>query len=115
MIHSHREERKMTRKSCTIAFALLALVSAGAAFADTTCILPQLSLAQLQETGDQQLNEANCSTGDGARYESLMHMTGWSGFWTGTSCVSAKHPKQRFLNAVRMIDKAEAANVYSVR
>src|SRR5688572_1964118 len=105
----------MTRSSCTSVFALLALVSAGAAFADTTCILPQLSLAQLRETGDQQLNEANCSSGDGPRYESLMHMVGWTSFWSGTSCVSAKHAKQRFLNAVRMIDKAEAANVYSVK
>jgi hypothetical protein len=94
----------------------LALVSSGAALADATCIMPQLSLAQLRETGDQQLNEANCSTGDATRYESLMHMTGWSGTtWSAPSCVGARYPKQRFLNTVRLIDKAEASMVYSVR
>jgi hypothetical protein len=105
----------MNRSFCTRVFAVLALASGSAAFADATCILPQLSLAQLRETGDQQLNEANCSTGDAARYESLMHMVGWTGFWTGPTCVAPKYAKQRFLNAVRFIDKAEAANVYSVR
>jgi hypothetical protein len=112
---THTEDKKMNRRFCTSAVALLALTSAGAAFADTTCLTPQLSIAQLQETGDQQLNEANCSTGDSTAYESLMHMSGWSGFWTAPSCVGAKYPKQRFLNTVRLIDKAEAANVYSVR
>jgi hypothetical protein len=106
----------MNRSFCTHALALAALASAGIAFADTTCILPQLSTAQLRETGDQQLNEANCSTGDATTYESLMHMTGWSGtFWSAPSCLGAKYPKQRFLNTVRMIDKAEASMVYSVR
>ena len=105
----------MSRSFSIGALGLFALVSAGAALADTTCIIPQLSAAQLRETGDQQLNEANCSSGDATTYESLMHMSGWSGFWSAPSCVGAKYPKQRFLNTVRMIDKAEAAMVYSVR
>ncbi len=105
----------MTRHFRMSALALLTLAGTGTAFADTTCIVPSLSAAQLHETGDQQLNDANCSTGDAATYESLMHMTGWTTFWKGPSCVGAKYPKQRFLNAVRLIDKAEASRVYSVR
>ncbi len=105
----------MTRSIRVSALGFLALAVSSTAFADFTCIVPQLSTAQLQETGDQQLNEANCSSGDAAVYELLMHMTGWTTFWRAPSCVGARYPKQRFLNAVRLIDKAEASMVYSVR
>jgi hypothetical protein len=104
----------MTMRKCIQATAIgMITLASGVAFADVTCIVPQLSKAQLQETADQQLNEANCSSGDAARYESLLHMSGWTGL-TAPQCVGATWPKQRFLNAARSLDKAEASMVYSV-
>jgi hypothetical protein len=98
-------------KRFRITAALLALT--GVALADTTCIVPTLSSAQLRETGDSQLNSEYCNAGMASSYESLMHMTGWSHL-SASSCVGANWPKQRFLNTVRLLDKAEEGTLYSV-
>jgi hypothetical protein len=103
----------MHKRYLSTAMGLVALCASGLALADVTCIVPTLSRAQLAETGDQALNEANCSTGDAGVYASLMHMTGWTNL-TGPQCVAPNWPQQRFLNAIRLVDKAEAAMVFSV-
>lgn len=102
----------MHRRLLKTAALIAAFVSAGTALADTTCIVPTLSSAQLRETGDLQLNQEYCNAGMASTYESQMHMTGWSNL-TASSCVGANWPKQRFLNTVRLIDKGEEGTLYS--